>query len=126
MRFLSMPELLWLHDQTIRTHGGTAGIREAAALESALSAARNRRLYEDAGLVQCAATYAFHLSQAHAFLDGNKRIAALATELFLALNDIKLRATNDEIANLFLGIAASEISRDQIEHQLTEWATIQT
>jgi death-on-curing protein len=126
MRFLSLPEVSWMHDQTIRAHGGTAGLRDAAALESALIAVRNRRLYEDAELVQCAATYAYHLAQAHAFLDGNKRIAAVATETFLALNGISLRATNDEIANLFLGIAASEISRDQIEQQLTEWATTKT
>lgn len=126
MRLLSLSEVLWMHDRTIFAHGGTAGIRDAAALESALIAVRNRRLYEDALLIQCAATYAYHLSQAHAFLDGNKRIAAIATEIFLALNGIALRATNDEIARLFLGIAAGEISRPQIEEQLTAWATTKT
>lgn len=123
MRFLSLSEAHWMHDRTILAHGGTPGIRDAAALESALIAVRNRRLYEDATLIQCAATYAYHLSQAHAYLDGNKRIAAMATEVFLRLNGVNLRATNDEIAELFLGIAASEISRAQIEQQLTEWAT---
>ena len=126
MRLLSLSEVYWMHDHTLLEHGGTAGIRDAAALESALIAVRNRRLYEDAPLVQCAATYAYHLSQAHAFLDGNKRIAAMATEMFLRLNDMALRATNDEIAELFLGIAASEISRAQIEQQLTAWATTKT
>lgn len=123
MRLLSYEEALSIHDRTIREHGGTPGIRDQAALESALIAVLNRQLYEDATFIQCAATYAYHLSQAHAFLDGNKRIAALATEIFLALNGIALRATNDELADLFLGIAASNISRAQIEEQLTEWAT---
>lgn len=123
MRLLSHQEALLIHDRTISEHGGTAGLRDEGALESALSAVRNRQLYEDATIIQCAATYAYHLSQAHAFLDGNKRIAALVTEIFLALNGLALRATNDEIADLFLGIAASEISRAQIEQQLTEWAT---
>jgi death-on-curing protein len=126
MHLLSLSEVQWMHDRTLLAHGGTAGIRDAAALESALMAVRNRRLYEDATLIQCAATYAYHLSQAHAFLDGNKRIAAMATEMFLRLNGLALHATNDEIAELFLGIAASEISRAQIEQQLTEWATTKT
>lgn len=123
MRLLSYEEALYIHDRTIHAHGGTPGIRDAGALESALIAVRNRQLYEDATMIQCAATYAYHLSQAHAFLDGNKRIAAMATEIFLALNGFELHASNDELADLFLGIAASEISRAQIEQQLTAWAT---
>ncbi len=123
MRLLSYEEALFIHDRTMHEHGGTPGIRDEAALESALIAVRNRQLYEEATMVQCAATYAYHLSQAHAFLDGNKRIAAMVTEIFLALNGFALLASNDELAELFLGIAASEISRPQIEQQLTEWAT---
>jgi Fic/DOC family len=49
------------------------GLRDEALLESALTAARNRHHYEMADVVSCAATYAYHLTQAHAFLDGNKR-----------------------------------------------------
>ncbi len=126
MRLLSHEEALYLHDRTIREHGGTPGIRDEAALESALIAVLNRQLYEDATFIQCAATYAYHLSQAHAFLDGNKRIAALATEIFLALNGIALRVTNDELADLFLGIAASEVSREQIEQKLAQWSALKT
>ena len=123
MRFLSLEEVLLIHNRTILVHGGTPGIRDPGGLESALVAVRNRRLYENAMTLQCAATYAYHLSQAHAFLDGNKRIAAQTTEIFLALNNIQLAATNDEIVELFLGIAASELSRAQVEERLTKWAT---
>ncbi len=126
MRLLSHEEALYIHDRTIREHGGTPGIRDDAALESALIAVLNRQLYEDATFIQCAATYAYHSSQAHAFLDGNKRIAALATEIFLALNGIALRTTNDELADLFLGIAASEVSREQIEQKLAQWSALKT
>ncbi len=126
MRLLSHEEALYIHDRTIREHGGTPGIRDEAALESALIAVLNRQLYEDATFIQCAATYAYHLSQAHAFLDGNKRIAALATEIFLALNGIALRTTNDELADLFLGIAASKVSREQIEQKLAQWSALKT
>lgn len=69
----------------------------------------------------CAATYAFHLSQAHAFLDGNKRVAAAAAEIFLELNDAYLNTTDPQVIALFLGIAAGAVSRDEVERQFREW-----
>jgi death on curing protein len=90
-------------------------LRDEGALESALSAAENRAFYEQAGLAVCAATYAYHLSQAHAFLDGNKRVAAAVAEVFIELNSGRLRATNEEIVTLFLKIAGGEISREEVE-----------
>jgi len=61
------------------------------------------------------------LSQAHAFIDGNKRIAAVVSELFLELNDAKLKATNEEIIELFLDLAASRLSRENVERKFAEW-----
>lgn len=46
-----------------------------------MAAAENRAHYEDADISVCAATYAYHIAQAHAFLDGNKRVAAAASEI---------------------------------------------
>ena len=66
--------------------GGTGGIRDAGLLESALAAAENRHHYEAADTVSCAAAYAYHLVQAHAFINGNKRIAAGIIETFLEKN----------------------------------------
>lgn len=126
MRFLSNQQVVIIHDRTIAEHGGTPGLRDAGALESALMAVRNRVLYENAQVITCAATYAYHLSQAHAFLDGNKRIAAQTTEIFLSLNDIVLQATNDQIVDLFLGLAAGAVTREQIEQTLAEWAIAKT
>jgi death-on-curing protein len=54
-----------------------------AYLESALAAAQNRHGYEGADVVSCAAAFAYHLTQAHAFIDGNKRVAAAVTETFI-------------------------------------------
>ena len=77
-------------------------------------AAENREYYEGAGLAACAATYAYHLSQAHAFVDGNKRVAAVS-EIFLEVNGARLSATNDEVVALFMSIAAGQLSRDEVE-----------
>jgi death-on-curing protein len=126
LRFLSKQQVLIIHDRTIAEHGGTPGLRDEGALESALMAVRNRVLYENANVITCAATYAYHLSQAHAFLDGNKRIAAQTTEIFLSLNDIALQATNDQIVDLFLGLAAGAVTREQSEHTLAAWAIAKT
>ena len=115
MLFPTIEEVLDLHKQAIEEFGGTHGLRDEAALESALMAAENRAYYENASLAICAATYAYHLSQAHAFIDGAKRIAAAVSELFLSINDARLELTNDEIVDLFLGIAASQITRDEVE-----------
>ncbi len=96
-------------------------MRDEGALESALNAAENRAFYETAPIEILAATYAFHLSQAHAFLDGNKRIAAAVAGVFLELNAAWLKATQDEIIELFLDIAASRFSREDVESKFAEW-----
>ena len=95
-------------------------MRDAGGLESALKAAENRFNYETEDLVKLAATFAYHLSQAHAFVDGNKRIAAVVAELFLKLNGAKLNLTNDEIVEIYLAIAAGEMSREAVEDKFAE------
>ncbi len=115
MLFLTAEEVLDLHKQAIEEFGGAHGLRDEAAFESALMAAENRAYYENAGLAVCAATYAYHLTQAHAFIDGNKRIAAAVSELFLSINGAILELTNAEIIDLFLNIAAGRITRDEVE-----------
>ena len=118
MIFPDKLEVLTIHARLIAETGGTQGLRDEALLESALIAAKNRHHYETADVVSCAATYAFHLTQTHAFLDGNKRVAAAITEAFLETNGFELRMANEEIVNLFLAIASNNLSREQIEELL--------
>jgi death-on-curing protein len=115
-------EVLKYHAWLIDEFGGAHGLRDEGALESALAAAQNRHHYEQADPVICAATYAYHLSQAHACIDGNKRIAAALAELFLNINSVHLRATDEQMTELFLGIAASVVSRDEVERKFAQWA----
>lgn len=115
MLFPTVDEVLDTHTEAIEEFGGSHGLRDEDALLSALMAAENRAYYENASLTVCAAAYAYHLTQAHAFIDGNKRIAAAVSELFLSINDAKLELTNAEVIGLFLNIAASRITRDEVE-----------
>ena len=119
--FPDFEEVLLIHAEIIKLTGGSEGLRDAGGLESALNAAENRFNYETEDLAKLAATYAYHLSQAHAFIDGNKRVAAVVSELFLKLNGAKLNATNDEIVEIFLDIASSKISREIVEEKFAVW-----
>ena len=100
-----------MHHANIERFGGAHGIRDEGAFESALMAAENRAYYENADIYGCAAAYGFHLSQAHAFIDGNKRVAAAATLIFLDLNGVEFSGTSKLLAETFLSLAASEMAR---------------
>ncbi|HVF87652.1 MAG TPA: Fic family protein, partial [Pyrinomonadaceae bacterium] len=68
MLFGRKQEALDVHAKLIEAFGGDDGLRDEGALESVLPAAENRHHYENADLTTCAATYAIHLAQAHAFI----------------------------------------------------------
>jgi death-on-curing protein len=119
MKFPDKLDVLTVHARLIAETGGIRGIRdEGCLLESALAAAENRHHYQGADVVSCAAAFAYHLTQAHAFIDGNKRVAAAVSETFLETNGVRLQMTNEEIVELFLKIAASALTREQVEQVL--------
>ena len=123
MKFPDKLDVLAVHARLISETGGGSGIRDEGLLESALAAAEDRYQYEAADLVACAATYAYHLTQAHAFLDGNKRVAAAITETFLETNGARLLMADEEIVQLFLNIASGSLDRDLVERQLRQSTT---
>ena len=118
MLFPRKDEVFEIHGRLLEQFGGLPGVRDEGLLDSALLAAANRQHYEDAGLATLAATYAFHLMRNHPFVDGNKRVGAAVAEVFLRLNGARFNATNDEIVELFLSIAAGTVSREEVEHSL--------
>ena len=56
----------------------------------------------------------------HAFVDGNKRVAAAVAEIFIEINNSHLKLTNDQIVDLFLRIAAGELSREEVDQIFLE------
>lgn len=119
--FLRKQEVIDIQAQLILTFGGSEGLRDEGALESALAAPEQRAYYEGSDIVGCAATYAYHLVKAHAFVDGNKRIAAAVTEIFIELNGSRLQATDEELVQMFLDIAIGSITRSNAEQMLRAW-----
>ena len=126
MIFLKKDEVMELHARAIDAFGGSHGLRDEGALESALIAAENRHFYAEADVIGCAAAYAYHLIQAHAFIDGNKRVAAVVAEIFLEVNGVSLDATEDQLYELYIGVADGRLSREEVEERFRSWSvTIQ-
>ncbi|MCH8957669.1 type II toxin-antitoxin system death-on-curing family toxin [candidate division KSB1 bacterium] len=119
MKFLSLFQILELHRQIIAQSGGSLGIRDIGALESALAQPKmtfdKKELYQT--LQEKAAALAFSLSSNHPFVDGNKRVAHAAMEVFLFLNGHEISAPVDEQEELFLKLANGKLTRQE----LSEW-----
>lgn len=125
MRFLTKEEVLELHADAIAKFGGEYGIRDDGLLESAITAPENRFCYEpETDIAALAATYAYHINKNHAFIDGNKRTAAAASEVFLNLNNVQLTASDDELIDLHLNIEANKLSREDVENSLRSWIIV--
>ena len=119
MRYLTLGEVVDLHDRLLEATGGAPGIRDLGALDSAT--ARPKATFGRADLyptlVDKAAALCFSLVQNHPFVDGNKRVGHAAMETFLVLNGAEIHAAVDEQERLMLDLAAGLIDRPR----LTDW-----
>jgi death-on-curing protein len=115
MRYLSLAELLELHRMVIEQAGGSTGLRDLGALESAVAQPRmtfgGEHLYASA--IEKAAALCFSLVQNHPFVDGNKRLGHAAMETFLLLNGFEIDAVTDEQEQLILALAAGQLGREE-------------
>ncbi len=115
MFYIELKTVLELHRLIIERSGGSAGLRDFGALESALAQPRatfaQQDLYET--LAEKAAALGFSIIQNHAFVDGNKRIGHAAMERFLLLNGYEIEADVDEQEQVILRVAAGEMGRDE-------------
>jgi death-on-curing protein len=104
--------ILAIHDEQLAQHGGAAGVRDAGLLESAMARPRQRVAYADPDLAELAALHALAIARNHPFIDGNKRTALVALELFLALNGKALAASDADAVLAVLAMAAGSLSDD--------------
>jgi len=112
--WLRLEAILAAHDEQLAEHGGGAGIRDQGLLESALARPLNVRAYGESSLARLAAAYAFGIAKNHPFVDGNKRAALVAAELFLAVNGFDLIADDVEVVKVFLALAAGGVSEEEL------------
>ncbi|MCE9581432.1 MAG: type II toxin-antitoxin system death-on-curing family toxin [Planctomycetes bacterium] len=111
--FLTLEQVLEIHQAQLALFGGADGIRDLGLLEAALAMPQasfgGEFAHED--IPAMAAAYLFHIAKNHPFIDGNKRVGASAALIFLGLNGVVLKLTNDGLVSLTLGIAEGRISK---------------
>ena len=127
MKFLSLSEVLEIHQDQITRYGGTTGIRDVDLLKSALgmppATYSGEFLHTD--VFEMAAAYLYHLVRNHPFLDGNKRTGAVAALVFLLLNGYECEAPEDDLAVLVLAVARGEFEKSEVTAFLRRWSRLQ-
>ncbi len=120
--YLSLGDVLALHREVMTRLGGApAPLRDEGLLESAVMSPRMAAHYEGADLIRQAALLAVGISQAQAFLDGNKRTAYLATVVFLLINDADFLGEPLEFARCLEHVAEQSDDRPAAIGQLEDW-----
>ncbi|MGB3267265.1 MAG: type II toxin-antitoxin system death-on-curing family toxin [Microcoleus sp.] len=115
-KFLSLEEVLELHDDQISSFGGTPGVRDEGLLESALAqpqATFGGQLLHPTIAAQAAA-YLYHIAMNHPFIDGNKRSAFAVADTFLRLNGCTLNLTDDRAYDLVLRVARGTVTKEEL------------
>jgi len=120
--FLSRAEVEHLHAESLRRFGGSTGVRDDGLVESALGSARNAWWYGGGDLCDVAAAYAFHIAQAQAYLDGNKRTAVAAALVFLRRNGLKTGTDDGRIYHAMIAIAERRMDKVRLAALLRELA----
>jgi death on curing protein len=111
--FLTLDEALAIHAHQIARYGRALGLRDRGLLESALAmpAATFTGEYVHPSLTEQGAAYLFHLVKKNPFVDGNKRVGLACSLTFLRLNGIRVRATDDDLVDLVMGVAEGRLSK---------------
>jgi death on curing protein len=113
-RWIAKPTILSVHSAQLSEHGGISGIRDEGLLDSALARPELKVQYGEADVALLAAAYAYGIAKNHPFLDGNKRTAYVAMELFLMKNGMVLTSSDEDAILTFLKLAAGEVSEDEL------------
>ncbi len=116
-RWLTVDQVIRMHDEQLSIFGGPPGLRDRGLLESAVERPRNKWGYGETDLAALATAYAFGLARNHAFVDGNKRAAFAALVVFLAKSGVDLDLPQPETVQVILDLAAGNVS----EAELAAW-----
>ena len=123
-KFLSLSEIIEIHQDQVVRYGGVSGIRDMDLLKSALgmplATYGGEFLHTD--IYEMAAAYLFHLVKNHPFLDGNKRVGAVAALVFLALNGYDFDAPEEDLAEMVLSVARGELDKADVAVFLRRWS----
>jgi death-on-curing protein len=124
LSFLDLDEVIEIHGDMLGRYGGTGGIRDMGLLQSTVAMPQasfgGEYLHND--LLEMAAAYLFHLVQNHPFVDGNKRVGAAAALVFLKLNGVDVRVTNEALVQTVLAVAQGKLGKSGVAEFLRKHA----
>jgi death-on-curing protein len=114
--FLTLEEVLAIHEDRIGKYGGTFGVRDLGLLQSAMGTveATFDGSYLHGTVFEMAAAYLFHICRNHPFLDGNKRTALACALAFLRLNGTRIEAPQDDLYDLVIGVAEGNVTKADV------------
>lgn len=115
--WVPLAAVIAIHDRQIARHGGASGTRDRALLEMGCARAMNLAAYTDGNLSEIASAYAFGISKAHAFVDGNKRTAFVTALTFLRLNGYSFQPPPAEGVRMMENLASGQVS----EAEFAKW-----
>jgi death-on-curing protein len=112
--FLAVDQVLAIHRRMVEDFGGDPAVRDHGLLESAvmMPAAQFGGKWLHDEIPAMAAAYLFHLCRNHPFVDGNKRTALAAAEVFMLLNGMRLEATDAQLEQLTMGVASGQLAKE--------------
>ena len=114
--YLTLDEVLRIHELLIEAFGGARGVRDLGLIESALLRPQTG-YYAD--LIEEAAALWESMAMNHGFIDGNKRVAYACLELFLQLNGVDVFASNEELERfIYDNLEAGTFRKDILERWL--------
>ena len=114
--FLTFAEIIEIHDYQIEHFGGGEGLRDIELLRSAIGmpSATFGGEYLHPTIIEMAAAYLYHLAENHPFVDGNKRVGAMAALIFLDLNGYEIDAFDAEFTDMVLKVASGKMLKAEI------------
>lgn len=112
-RFLSVEDVLELHEMQLESYGGATGIRDNGLLESAVMMAQASfgGEYVHKNLFEMAAAYAFHIAENQPFVDGNKRTALASALVFLDWHNVEINDPQEELFHAMIGLAQKTLDK---------------
>ncbi|MBA3723096.1 MAG: type II toxin-antitoxin system death-on-curing family toxin [Parachlamydiaceae bacterium] len=118
MKYLTLEEVLELHDVLIEKFGGLKGVRDVNLLISAIETPKATMFDEDLypSVYEKAAAYLYHIVQNHPFNDGNKRTGFGVSYLFLRANKVSIIFDDIEYEDLVVEVAKGNITKEQITY----------
>jgi|TARA_B100001167_G_scaffold180409_1_gene136709 death-on-curing protein len=120
-KWLARDDVELIHEEMIKIGGGSHGLRDAALLESALARPQNLHAYGEDDTFQLAASYAEGIARNHPFVDGNKRTAFAAADVFLAENGQNLdKVKGLEHVEMMEKLGQGQITREDAAEHLRE------